>query len=168
MKFLNGLVIGIILGAAGYWFVQKKAHEHPDAEQHFEQSAHEAATSAGAAVHHLSDALAAKLETLDLRADQIKDEMARNGKIVRRKAHDLGQQVADAASDARAVTAIKAKYAADPDLSVWAISVSCDQGHVALSGTVPTSEGVGKAIALALESSGVQDVTSTLQIKPKE
>jgi hypothetical protein len=168
MKFLNGLVLGIILGAAGFWFFQSKAREHPEAEQRYEQSAGQAATSAGAAVHHLSDALAAKLETLDLRADQIKDEMARSGKIVRRKAHDLGQEVADAATDARIVAAIKAKYAAEPDLSVWAILVSCDKGHVALSGTVPNPEGVGKAIALALEARGVQDVTSTLEIKPKD
>jgi osmotically-inducible protein OsmY len=46
--------------------------------------------------------------------------------------------------------------------------VSCHQGHVALSGTVPNPEGVGKAITLALEVDGVEDVTSTLEIKPKE
>jgi osmotically-inducible protein OsmY len=65
------------------------------------------------------------------------------------------------------VVAIKAKYAADPDLSVWSISVSCHEGHVTLSGTVPNPEGVGKAVALALQTDGVQDVTSTLEIKPK-
>jgi osmotically-inducible protein OsmY len=168
MKFLNGLVVGIILGAAGYWFLQYKAQQHPESEQRYEKSAAQAGAAAGEAARHLSDALAAKLETLDLRRDEIKDEMARNGKIVRRKAIDLGQQVADEAADARIITAIKAKYAEDPDLSVWAISVSSHQGHVALSGTVPTPEGVGKAVALALEPGGVQDVTSTLEIKPKE
>jgi osmotically-inducible protein OsmY len=45
--------------------------------------------------------------------------------------------------------------------------VSCHEGHVALSGSVPTPEGVGKAVALALEVSGVADVTSTLEIKAK-
>ena len=109
----------------------------------------------------------AKLETLDLRGDEIKDEMARSGKIVRRKAREIGGQVADATADARIVTEVKAKYAADSDLSVWSISVSCHEGHVALSGTVPTTEGVGKAVALALEVNGVIDVTSTLEIKPK-
>jgi hypothetical protein len=168
MKFLNGLVLGIIFGAAGFWFFQYKAGQHPESEQRYEQSAVKAGAAAGEAARHLSDALAAKLETLDLRRDEIKDEMARSGKIVRRKAIDLGQQVADEATDARIVTTIKAKYAADSDLSVWAISVSSRQGHVALSGTVPSPEGVGKAVALALEASGVQDVTSTLEIKPKE
>jgi osmotically-inducible protein OsmY len=115
----------------------------------------------------LSEALKAKLETLDLRSDQIKDELARTGKIVRRKALDLGGQVADATADARIVTVIKAKYAADPDLSVWKIFVSSDQGRVTLSGTVSAEEDIGQAVALALEADGVRDVTSTLTVKPK-
>jgi hyperosmotically inducible periplasmic protein len=167
MKFLNGLIIGIILGAVGYWYIQEKARQHPETEQRYEQSAASAGTDASNAAHNLSDAFKAKLETLDLRADQVKDEMARSGKIVRRKAQEIAGNVADAASDARIVAAIKTKYAADSDLSVWSISVSCHDGHVALSGTAPNAEGVGKAVALALEVDGVQDATSTLVIKPK-
>jgi hyperosmotically inducible periplasmic protein len=167
MRFFNGLLVGIILGAAGFWFIQEKARQHPATEQRYEASAAKAGADASDAAHNLSDAFKAKLETLDLRGDQIKDEMARTGKIVRRKAQEIAGQVADATADARCVAAIKAKYAADPDLSVWSISVSCHDGHVGLSGTVPTAEGVGKAVALALEVNGVQDVTSTLEIKPK-
>jgi hyperosmotically inducible periplasmic protein len=168
MKFFNGLLVGIILGAAGFWFVQEKGRQHPATEQRYEASAAQAGADAGNAAHSLSDAFKAKLETLDLRGDQIKDEMARTGKIVRRKAQEIAGHMADAAADARAVAAIKAKYAAEPDLSVWSISVACHDGHVALSGTVPNAEGVGKAVALALEVDGVQDATSTLVIKPKE
>jgi osmotically-inducible protein OsmY len=163
--FFNGLILGVILGAAAYWFIEKKAREHPEAEQRAEAAAAQAQSSAGEAGRHLSDAFKAKLETLDLRSDQIKDELARTGKIVRRKTHDLGEQVADAATDARIVTAIKAKYAADADLSVWSISVSSDQGRVALSGTVSAEENIGKAVALALETDGVRDVTSTVTVK---
>jgi osmotically-inducible protein OsmY len=168
MKFLKGLVFGIIVGAAAYWFMQHKAQQHPTLEQRYEESAARVGEAASEAAHNLSDAFKAKLETLGLRPDQIRDEMARSGKIVRRKAQDIAGQVADATADARMVAAIKAKYAADPDLSVWSISVSCHEGHVALSGSVPNFEGVGKAVTLALEADGVQDVTSTLAIKPKE
>jgi gas vesicle protein len=168
MKFFNGLLIGIILGAVGYWFVAEKARQHPEAEQRFKDSADQAGAAATEAAHHLSDALKAKFETLDLRSDQIKDEMAQKGKIVRRKAQEIGSRVADEAGDARIVADIKAKYADDPDLSVWSISVASHQGHVALSGSVPNAEGVGKAVTLALEPDGVEDVTSTLEIKPKE
>jgi osmotically-inducible protein OsmY len=164
--FFNGLVLGVILGAAGYWFIQSKAREHPVAEQRAEAAAAQAQSSAGETGRHLSDALKAKIETLDLRPGQIKDELAKTGKIVRHKTHDLGEQVADAAEDARIVTAIKAQYAAAPDLSVWKISVSSDQGRVTLSGTVSAEEDIGKAVALALEADGVRDVTSTLAVKP--
>jgi len=166
--FLNGLVLGIILGAAGYWFIQKKAREHPEAQQQFEQSAAQAFTNAGVAAHNMSDALAAKLDTLDLHADQIKEELARTGQIVRREARDIGAAAVNAASDARAVAEIKAKFAMDSTLSVWNISVSCHQGHVTLSGTVSSPEDIGKAVALALEADGVRDVTSTIQVKPNQ
>jgi len=167
MKFLNGLIVGIILGAVGYWFIQEKARQHPESQQRYEEAAGRAGAAASETAQNLSDAFKAKLETLDLRSNQIKDEMARSGKVFRRKAQEIAGQVQDAAADDRAVVAIKAKYAADPDLSVWSISVSCHEGHVTLSGTVPNPEGVGKAVALALQTDGVQDVTSTLEIKPK-
>jgi len=162
------LVAGIIIGVAAYWFLATKARQHPEAEQRYEQSVGQAGAAAGQAAHNFSDALKAKLDTLDLRADQIKSDMARTGKVVRRKAQEFAGAAADAAADARIVAEIKAKYATDPKLSVWSISVSCHEGHVALSGAVSTPEAVGQAVALALEPGGVEDVTSTLEIKPKD
>jgi len=166
--FFNGLIIGIILGAVGFWFVQKKAAEHPEAQQRYEDAAAQFRTNASAAAENTSDALRAKLDTLDLHGDKIKDELARTGKVVRSKTQNLGAQVADAASDARAITEIKAKYVEDPTLSAWKISVSCDQGHVTLSGTVSSPDDIGRAVALALDADGVRDVTSTLQVKPTQ
>jgi hyperosmotically inducible protein len=166
--FFNGLIVGIILGAVGFWFVQKKAAEHPEAQQRYEDAAAQFRTNATAAAENTADALRAKLDTLDLHGDNIKDELARTGKVVRSKTQDIGAKMADAASDARAVTEIKAKYAEDSTLSMWKISVSCDQGHVALSGTVSSPDDIGKAVALALDADGVSDVTSTLQVKPNQ
>jgi osmotically-inducible protein OsmY len=166
--FFNGLVLGIILGAVGYWFLQKKAAEHPEAQQRYEQSAAELRTNATDMAHNVSDAFRAKVDTLDLHDDQITNELARTGKVFRAKAHAAGEAIADAASDARAVTEIKAKYAADSTLSVWSISVSCSQGHVSLSGTVSAPDDIAKAIAIALDADGVTDVTSTLQVKPAQ
>ena len=164
--FFSGLLIGVILGAVGFWFLEQKGREHPESEQRYESAASQAGASAREAVHHLSEAMRAKLETLDLRADQIKDELARSGKIVRRKASDLGTKVADATADARIIAAIKAKYAEDRDLSVWKISVSSDHGRVSLSGTVTGPDDIGKAVALALDTDGVTDVTYTLAVSP--
>ena len=164
--FFNGLLLGAILGAAGFWFIQTKAREHPEAQQRAWAAATEAKASASEMGHHLSDAFKAKLETLDLRSEQIKDELGRTGKIVRRNARDLGGEVADATADTRIVAAIKAKYTADQDLSVWQISVSCELGRVALAGAVSAEDYIGKAVAIAMETDGVRDVTSTLVVKP--
>jgi osmotically-inducible protein OsmY len=166
--FFNGLVLGIIVGAVAYWYLQKKAQEHPEAQRRYEQAASQTASTATATAHNMSDALRAKLDTLDLNTDQIKDELSRTGQVFRRKAQDIGEVAADAASDARAVAEIKAKYAMDSSLSVWKISVSCHQGHVKLSGTVSSAEDIGKAIALALEAGGVRDVTSTIQVQSNQ
>ena len=163
--FFNGLVLGIIFGALAFWYIQKKATEHPEAQQRYEQAASETASNVSNTAHSISDALRAKLDTLDLNAGQIKDELAHTGEVVRHKAHDIGQAAVNGASDARAVAEIKAKYARDSSLSVWKISVSCSQGHVKLSGTVSSPEDVGKAVALALEADGVRDVTSTIKVQ---
>ncbi len=107
------------MGAVGFWFVQKKAAEHPEAQQRYEQAAATAFSKCQRRrASNTSDALRAKLDTLDLHGDQIKDELAKTGEVIRRKAHDIGDAAADAASDARAVTEIKAKYAEDSTLSV--------------------------------------------------
>jgi hyperosmotically inducible periplasmic protein len=164
--FFNGLIIGIIIGALGYWYFQKKAQEHPGAEQHFQQAAAQTGSNAVATAMTATDAVRAKLDTLDLHSDEIRDELDHTGEVIRHKAHDIGAEAVTAASDARAVTEIKAKYAMDSTLSVWKISVSCSQGHVTLSGTVTSPEDIGKAVALALEADGVRDVTSTIQVKP--
>jgi len=166
--FFNGLVLGIIFGALAYWYIQKKAGEHPEAQQRYEQAAQESASNVTYAAYNISDALRAKMDTLDLNTGQIKDELSHTGEVVRHEAHDIGQAAVNAASDTRAVADIKAKYAMDSSLSVWKISVSCNQGHVKLSGTVSAPEDIGKAIALALEAPGVRDVTSTITVQSNQ
>lgn len=161
-RFFNGLVLGIVVGAIGYWYAQTKVRQHSPLEQR------EAAQTAPAASNSsFSDEWRARLDALDLRADKIKDELANGGKVFRRKAEDVGTKVSDTAADARIVAAIKAKYAVDSNLSVWQISVSSTGGHVTLSGMVNTPEDVGRAVALALEADGVRDVASTIQVKPR-
>lgn len=166
--FFNGLILGIVFGVVAYWYVQKKAAEHPEAQQRYEQAASQTESNVTVTAHNMSDALKAKLDTLDLNGDQIKDELSHSGQVVRRKAQDIGDAAVNAASDARAVTEIKAKYAMDSSLSVWKISVSCGSGHVKLSGTVKSPDDIGKAIALALDADGVRDVTSTIQVQPNQ
>jgi osmotically-inducible protein OsmY len=103
-----------------------------------------------------------------LTGNDIKDELARSGKVVRRSAHDAGAAIADASADARITAKIKAKLIADRELSAWNISINTTDGHVTLAGTVSSPELIGKALLLALETDGVRDATSNLQVKGRQ
>ena len=93
--------------------------------------------------------------------------MARTGKIVRREANEAGHAIADATADARTTASIKGKLLASRDLSALNISVNTTAGVVTLSGFVSDPEHISKAILLAMETDGVREVVSTLQVKPK-
>jgi osmotically-inducible protein OsmY len=102
-----------------------------------------------------------------LRPEDIKDELARTGRVVRRAASNAGHAIADATADARITAAIKAKLVGSRDLSALNISVNTTAGVVTLSGAVSSSEHVSKAILLAMQTEGVREVVSTLQVQPK-
>ena len=61
---------------------------------------------------------------------------------------------------------IKAKLALDKELSALGISVTTTDGRVTLSGNVPSTKHISKAMMLALETDGVREVSSTLKVKP--
>ncbi len=107
----------------------------------------------------VGDRLAAKIAQWHLRPEDLRADAARGGAIVRSNA----QVVGDEFSDARIVVVIKAKYTLDHDLSARDIRVACRDGAVALSGSVDSPELVGRAVALALDTSGVRTVTARLQ-----
>jgi hyperosmotically inducible periplasmic protein len=142
---LVGILLGVLLGAGAFWFLigGRTAPEVQKAEE----------------------ALAARLEALELRSEDIQKELADKGRVVRRKARDLGETAADVARDARTTALIKAKLAADPGLSALTISVSTTDGRVTLAGRVASPDLIGRATALALETEGVREVVSTLQVK---
>ena len=125
-------------------------------------------TAAADAILHAGDALKAKMETLDLTPELVQEELLRTGQIVRRRAREIAGQVADLSSDAFITSAIKTKFAADPELSVWRISVSTDAGRVTLEGAVSAPEQIAKAVALAMETENVRDVTAKLKVEPKK
>jgi osmotically-inducible protein OsmY len=158
MKILFALVIGIGLGAAGVWLYTTKQGK---------STARATGEHLESATKSARDAIQDKLHVLDLRSDDIKDELAKTGTVVRRKAREAGQAIADATADARTTTAIKTKLLANRELSALSISVNTTGGVVTLSGTVSSTEDISKAMLLAMETDGVHEVVSTLQVKPK-
>ena len=158
MRVLLALIIGIVVGAAGLWILNtQQGRSRAEAVGNQIQTAAESAR----------DAVQEKLKVLDLRTNDIKDELARTGQVVRRSAREAGQAIADATADARVTAAIKGKLVANRDLSALSISVNTTGGVVTLSGFVNSTDEISKAMLLAMETDGVREVISTLQVKPK-
>jgi hypothetical protein len=156
MKIFFALLVGIAVGASAVWFCSTKqgtsaVHSTGD---HVESSAKSA-----------RDMLQEKLKMLDLRSEDIRDDLARSGQVVRRKAREVSKAIADGTADARTTAAIKGKLLANRDLSALSISVNTTSGVVTLSGSVSSPEDIGKAILVAMETEGVREVISTLQVK---
>jgi len=143
--FFIGLIVGAFLTAGtGWYFVV--ARNNPR-------------------VSHAWDVVDARLAAWHLHGDDIRDELNRTGKVLRRQAVEFGTAMASASSDAAITGKIKAKYAIDHDLSTFSISVNTTDGRVTLAGNVSSDRQIGKAMLTALETEGVREVTSTLQVK---
>jgi osmotically-inducible protein OsmY len=158
MRVLFALILGLAVGAAVVWYLETGRGNAR--VQSATNEVENAAKSAG-------DAIQEKLKVLDLRPQDVKDELARTGQVVRRSATQAGQAIADATADARITAAIKGKLIASRDLSALSISVNTTGGIVTLAGTVPSTDAISKAMLLAMETDGVKEVVSTLQVKPK-
>ncbi len=154
--FFTGLVLGVVLTVFTGWYfmVARKS-----------QRVQHAQDVTAAALQRTADAIEAKCVAWHLTAADIQEELTKTGKVVRRQMRDLGTAVADASADAAITAKIKAKYALDRELSAWGISVSTTDGRVTLSGNISSPKLIGKAMMLALETDGVREVSSTLQVK---
>lgn len=108
------------------------------------------------------DKIDQKLVDWHLTKEDIKADLAKTGDVVRTKAAQAGSKM----TDARIHTVIKAKYVLDRDLSAVDIDVAVTAGSVALTGTVPSEELIGKAVELAMDTDGVTTVSARLAVKP--
>jgi len=158
VRVILALILGLALGAALVWYLGQGKHNSQ--VQSVTDQVQSVAKSAG-------DAIQEKLKSLNLSPQEVKDELAKTGQVVRRKAKEAGQAIADATSDARITAAIKGKLLANGDLSSLNISVNTTDGVVTLSGAVPSVEAISKAMLIAMETDGVKQVISALQVKSK-
>jgi len=159
VRIFLALLIGIGLGVAGLWYYSS-SHGKATVQSAGSQI-EDAAKSAG-------DSIQQKIHDLNLDPQRIKDELARTGQVVRRKAEQAGQAISDATADARITTAVKARLIASRDLPGLSISVNTTGGVVTLSGAVDSVDQISKAMVLTLESDGVHQVISTLQVRARK
>jgi BON domain len=144
-KFFIGFLVGAFLTAGvGWYFVIGRSDPR---------------------VAHAWDVVDAKLTAWHLRGDDIRDELGHAGRVLRCQATDFGGAVASSSSDTAITAKIKAKYALERDLSVFGISVNTTDGRVTLAGNVTSHAQIGRAMLIALETDGVREVNSTLQVK---
>jgi osmotically-inducible protein OsmY len=158
MRVLLALALGMAVGAAAVW-VYSNYRNDPRFQS--------AGQKVGDAAKSARDTAQNEIQSLHLDPEDIKAELARSGQVVRRAAAQAGQAIDDATADTRTTAAIKTKLVASRDLSALNISVNTSAGVVTLSGFVSSPDDIGKAILLAMQTSGVREVISTLQVKPK-
>lgn len=160
VRVFLALFAGILIGAGALWIF---------GTQQGRTVARDTATRVDTATKSARDSLQDRMQQLDLRPEDIREELARSGQVVRRKAQEAGTAIADATADARVTAAIKGKLLTHRELSAMNISVNTTAGVVTLSGAVDSQEEIGQAVVLAMETEGVREVISTLQvIQPKK
>ena len=157
MKTFLALIIGIAIGAGIIWYLQKNPQN-----RNLRQAGADIESTARSAGNSIKE----EVQSWDLSTDKVKEEMSRTGKVIRQKTAKAGEAIADATADARVTGVIKAKLVRDPDLSAWNISVNTTAGKVTLAGSVSAPDFVSKAMVLAMETDGVREVVSTLQVNP--
>jgi len=155
VKSFIALVFGLLLGAAIVWYFVAGQKD---------KNVQQVRDSVAVGAEKMKEAVKQGID--NLKTEDIKEELERTGTVVRRKAEKVGAAIADAAANAKITAAIKAKLAVDSQLSSLKISVDTTDGLVTLSGSVGAYDEIGKAIRIALETDGVRQVVSTLQVKP--
>jgi len=143
--FFIGLLVGVVLTAGTGWYLVVGRSDPR--------------------VAHAWDVVDAQLTAWHLRGDDVRDELGRTGRVLRRQVGDFGVAMASASSDTAITAKIKAKYAIEHNLSAFGISVNTTDGRVTLAGNVTSHEQIGRAMLIALETDGVREVNSTLQVK---
>ena len=154
MRYLIILLLGAALGAAGYWYFT---------EGRSDARVREAERRAGESVEALGQAIKQKVSEIDV--DAIREELARTGRVIRRKAQQATEAFKDDGADARITASLRAKIAADPHVGPREIAVAVRSGQATLSGAVSSHEEIARAMQLAFEVEGVREVISELQVR---
>ena len=157
MKTLFVLLVGAALGVAAYMYFIA-----PGGRSDLNRAETEVADTAD----DMRDKVNQSFTNLD--TDEIQRELERSGRVIRKKAERAGEAIKDAAADTRITTEIKGRYALDSKLSALRISVNTTDGIVTLSGSAASADDIQRAMRIALETEGVREVVSTIQVKQQK
>jgi hyperosmotically inducible protein len=138
MKVLIGLILGIVIGAAGYWFFDER-----QADIKVEAQGGDAG------------------ERISVSGKDVKEKAEEVGEELK----DAGAKAVEVTSDAAITGAVKVKLAADPELSALNIDVDTADGVVTLNGRVASAGLIDKAAQAAKSVAGVRDVKTNLRVE---
>lgn len=152
---MKTLLIVIVLIGLGYGLAVWMSGRRAEVEKKVEQTGAQVADGVKKATDAVKESLT---------GDKIRKELEETGKVVRQKASEFGDKVADATADTRATAAVKAHLASVIGVDGLKISVSTTAGRVTLSGAVENHDQLSQIIRAALEVQGVREVVSTIQV----
>jgi hypothetical protein len=155
MKSILIFLLGGVLGAVCF-------HAYEQRQDSLAGVSGTARDRTGSTADEFKSSVNDRLVEWHLTGDDIKADLDHTGQVFRANAQVAGDRI----SDARIAAVIKAKFVLDRDISVFDISVDSTNGNVVLTGSVRTPEALGRAVGLALDSDGVKNVTSRLQVSP--
>jgi hypothetical protein len=115
----------------------------------------------------VKDGFSRKATEWKLSSSDIEAELEKTGRVVREKP-DAGEKTGDAADNGRLATLINIKFGADSHLFASKIAVEVDRGVATLKGTVKSTDAIGRAVYLALDTEGVGQVISLLTTDPNK
>jgi len=130
------------------------------------ESLREGARETGEGLRAAGDRVRDELADVDFDTARIAEELKQAGRVVRRKAVQVGQGLEEATRDGRTTARIEARYALDPTLKARKIDVDTEDGRVTIRGQVETPDEVARAMRMALEEENVSEVTAALQVVP--
>ncbi len=170
MKTLFVFILGLAIGAVALYYYQRQPLAGSTGERvaattgnvtvAARESADRAVDKTRAAASDVSEAVQQKMRDWNLTPENIRAELARGKEVVRENAARAGDKIADA----RIIAMIKARFILDRDLSAMDIDVDSRDGRVTLNGSVGSEAALGKAVALALDTDGVRNVSSRLTV----
>ncbi|HAV61646.1 MAG TPA: hypothetical protein DCY13_04685 [Verrucomicrobiales bacterium] len=140
-KLLVGIIIGLALVAAGWWYFSDGGRRDP--VDGFQDAVKLQGEKAVRAVE----------EKIGESVEDLKEGMDKTGERI-------SQEVADAAVLAR----VKAGLFKDKSLDGFRIDVDVTKGQVKLSGTVPSAEARARAFEIVRKTEGVKGLSADLKI----
>src|ERR1051325_8413819 len=100
MRVVIALFVGLVIGGGAVWFLSTsrgKSAVHSTADQ---------IESSTKAAH---DSIQERLRAWELRPEEVKEDLAKTGEVIRDRARQATQALADSTADARITAAIKRK-----------------------------------------------------------